>query len=292
MSTEEQSSSLRHHPYRRARLPRCEEETRASLTEQHPLLPDCDHADYHNVSSVRGLPCAAGFTLLQEFPVPWDMILTPEEIKILKRCMSVCLCPATLDLVRAQMVSGYERWILHCHCSSPGSLQCRAGGTLLAVWFRRVIYGCMFNQRFPWYRQIVNRNMPKEIMYMGSVFMRGRHLIYCRIWYDGHVGSIIPNMSFGWSALNYGLLNNMVIMCCTYCENMSEIRMRCCARRTRRLMLKAVGIIVRETCDPDPICSSRTEPRRQRLLRALMERHRPILFSEYESVRSSHSTRL
>ncbi|AFA46745.1 ORF6/7 [Human adenovirus 19] len=48
MQTEDQSSLLRHHPYRRARLPRSDEETRASLTEQHPLLPDCDHADYHN----------------------------------------------------------------------------------------------------------------------------------------------------------------------------------------------------------------------------------------------------
>ncbi|AGT76342.1 ORF6/7 protein [Human adenovirus 53] len=48
MSTKEQSTLLRHYPYRRSRLPRYDKETRASLTEQHPVLPDCDHADYHN----------------------------------------------------------------------------------------------------------------------------------------------------------------------------------------------------------------------------------------------------
>ncbi|BBE38385.1 35kDa protein [Human adenovirus 4a] len=277
-----------HHPYQPpATLPRCEEtESRASLVEDHPVLPDCDTLSMHNVSSVRGLPCSAGFTALQEFPVPWDMVLTPKELRVLKTCMSVCLCCANIDLFSSQLIHGRERWVIHCHCQDPGSLRCMAGGAVLAIWFRRIIQGCMFNQRVMWYREVVNLHMPKEIMYMGSVFWRGRHLIYIRIWYDGHVGSIVPQMSFGWSTLNYGLLNNVVVLCCTYCFDLSEIRIRCCARRTRRLMLRAIGIMRRESQDPDPLSSSLTERRRQRLLRGLMRHNRPIPFADYDSHRS------
>ncbi|AP_000331.1 E4 ORF6/7 [Simian adenovirus 25] len=43
------SAASRHHPYRPAPLPRCEEtETRASLVEDHPVLPDCDTLSMHN----------------------------------------------------------------------------------------------------------------------------------------------------------------------------------------------------------------------------------------------------
>ncbi|AAW33278.1 E4 control protein 34 kDa [Human mastadenovirus B] len=282
------TSCARHHPYTRAQLPRCEEnETRASMTEDHPLLPDCDTMTMHSVSCVRGLPCSASFTVLQEFPIPWDMFLNPEELKIMKRCMHLCLCCATIDIFQSQVIHGRENWVLHCHCNQQGSLQCMAGGAVLAVWFRKVILGCMINQRCPWYRQIVNMHMPKEIMYVGSVFLRERHLIYIKLWYDGHAGAIISDMSFGWSAFNYGLLNNIVIMCCTYCSNLSEIRMRCCAHRTRKLMLRAIKIMLQDTADPDPINSSRTERRRQRLLVGLMRHNRPIPFSDYDSHRSS-----
>nr|AGV40532.1 E4Orf6 34 kDa protein [Gorilla beringei graueri adenovirus 8] len=271
----------RHCPYTRDRLPPFETETRASVMEDHPVFPDCDTLTMHNVSYVRGLPCCVGFTLIQEWVIPWDMVLTREELLIMKKCMKVCLCCANLDIMTSSMVHGYERWSLHCHCDSPGSLQCLAGGQVLASWFRMVLEGSLINQRCLWYREVVNQHMPKEVMYMSSVFMRGRHLIYLRIWYDGHVGAVLPAMSFGYSALHCGILNNILVLCCTYCADLSEIRMRCCARRTRMLMLRAVRIIAEETTTP--LHSCRTERRRQELLRALLLHHRPILMGDYDS---------
>ncbi len=49
-----------------------------------------------------------------------------------------------------------------------------------------MIYGSLYNLRFPWYREIVNCGMPKEVLFMGSVFVRGRHIMYIRLLYDGH----------------------------------------------------------------------------------------------------------
>ncbi|AGT75958.1 E4 control protein 34 kDa [Human mastadenovirus C] len=268
-------------PYSRDRLPPFETETRATILEDHPLLPECNTLTMHNVSFVRGLPCSVGFTLIQEWVVPWDMVLTREELIILRKCMHVCLCCANIDIMTSVMIHGYESWALHCHCSSPGSLQCIAGGQVLASWFRMVVDGAMFNQRFIWYREVVNYNMPKEVMFMSSVFMRGRHLIYLRLWYDGHVGSVVPAMSFGYSALHCGILNNIVVLCCSYCADLSEIRVRCCARRTRRLMLRAVRIIAEETTAM--LYSCRTERRRQQFIRALLQHHRPILMHDYDS---------
>nr|WPS74342.1 control protein E4orf6/7 [Human adenovirus B, Type 114 (P114/H3/F3)] len=48
------TSCARHHPYTRAQLPRCEEnETRASMTEDHPLLPDCDTMTMHSMTVIQ-----------------------------------------------------------------------------------------------------------------------------------------------------------------------------------------------------------------------------------------------
>lgn len=233
----------------------------------------------HDVSEVRGISSCISFTVLQEWPVYWDLILSDWEKFVMKQYMKVCLCCATLDLEFNQVLRGSERWILHCHCNSPGSLQCKAGGVVLANWFRMLVYGSLINCRAFWYRQIVNHNLPREVMYVGSVFIRRRHLIYIRIHLDGHAIAILEKMSFGWSVFSYGTLNNIIIMCCNSCSDLSEIQMRCCAKRTRSLLIRAVRLL-HNTTSYQPHRSI-FEGCRQRLLKGLMEYHRPFTLAQF-----------
>lgn len=208
------------------------------------------------------------------------MILTGWEKHVMKTYMRVCGCCATIDVDAHQILRGFERWMIHCHCKSPGSLQCKAGGVVLASWFKMLIYGALVNVRFPWYREVVNRNMPKEVMFVGSVYARGRHFIYIRLLYDGHAAAVLQNVSFGWSFFSYGILNNLVVLGCTYCRNLDELSMRCCARRTRRLMARAVKVLGERSIHP--LRSSVVERRRQSLLRDLMEHYRSFTLAEYD----------
>ncbi|UNB10548.1 E4 ORF5 [Human adenovirus 61] len=265
-------------PYSKYHLPPCEQQSKATLSE-NSAWPECNSLTLHNVSEVRGIPSCVGFTVLQEWPIPWDMILTNYEMFILKKYMSVCLCCATIDVEITQLLHGYERWLIHCHCQRPGSLQCMSAGMLLGRWFKMAVYGTLINKRCFWYREVVNRFMPKEIMYVGSTFVRGRHLIYVKIMYDGHAWLALEKISFGWSTFNYGILNNMLVLCCDYCKDLSEIRMRCCARRTRLLMLKVVKVIAENTVRP--LKHSWCEGHRQRLLKGLIMHHQAILFGDY-----------
>ncbi|TKX88038.1 hypothetical protein C5L27_13710, partial [Staphylococcus argenteus] len=70
--------------------------------------------------------------------------------------MSVCLCCATIDVEITQLLHGYERWLIHCHCQRPGSLQCMSAGMLLGRWFKMAVYGTLINKRCFWYREVVN----------------------------------------------------------------------------------------------------------------------------------------
>lgn len=243
-------------------------------------LLECEHMNMHYVSEVRSIPACISFTVLQEWPMWWDMILTDWEKHVVKMYMRVCVCCATIDVEFKQALRGFERWFIHCHCKKPGSLQCKAGGVVLANWFKMLIYGSLFNLRFPWYRQIVNFSMPKEVLFVGSVFVRGRHFVYIRLLYDGHAAAVLERVSFGWSCFSYGILNNLVILACTYCKNLDELSVRCCARRTRRLMVKAVKVLSNLTVRP--LLRSSVEVRRQGLLRDLTEHCRPFSLAEYD----------
>lgn len=235
----------------------------------------------HYVSEVRTIPACISFTVLQEWPIWWNMVLTEWENFVMETYMRICVCCATIDVESRQVLRGFERWWLHCHCNNPGSLQCKAGGVVLTNWFKMLIYGSLVNLRFPWYREVVNFGMPKEVLFVGSVFVRGRHLIYIRILYDGHAAAVLEAMSFGWGFFSYGILNNLVVMGCTYCKNLDELSVHCCARRTRRLMARAVGVLSRDIIRA--VRRSAAEGRRQRLLRGLMEHHRPFTLAEYDS---------
>lgn len=242
-------------------------------------------ATMHDVSAVRGNVGCSGFAVFMEWPVPWHMVLTSYEWHLMKTYMKVCISCATIDLRRSSVIHGNEVWTLHCHCSKPDSMQCKAGGILLATWFHRVVYGAALNMRCLWYREVVNYRMPKEVMFVGSVYIRGRHLIYINVRYDVHAQLVKEMVSWGWCQHAYGIMNNMLVLCCTYCADLSERRMRCCAKRTRRLMCLAVKAISARS--RRELRSSTSEHHRQSILRSLLLRGRSVPYEVYDNCRSS-----
>ncbi|AEK98471.1 E4 34K [Titi monkey adenovirus ECC-2011] len=244
----------------------------------------CDTNTLHDVITVRSVPSSVMFTVYLEWPAPFHFFLSPYEQHLMRQYMHVCACPATLVIVHCRMIRGSEVWMLHCHCSRPGSLQCRAGAVLLRRWFYLLVVGSLVNLRIPWYRPWVNDHMPKEMMYVGSVYVRGLHLIYINVRYDEHAEHLIRTVNFGLSAFHYGVMNNMLVLVCSYCRTGEEIRFRCCARRTRRLLARSVREL--DSISRHPLRASRTERQRQRMFDSVMWRSRALSYDVYDRCRN------
>lgn len=243
----------------------------------------CHAASLHEVATVSSCPFGVMFAVFMEWPCPWHLILSEYELYLMRRYMKVCACPALLDLVGDSMLRGTEVWVLHCHCSSPGSLQCLAAAQLLRRWFYLFVMGSLINMRIPWYRPWVNAGLPKEILYVASVFVRGRHLVYINVRYDEHARHLLQTVSFGHAAFNYGNMNNMLVLLCTYCRPGDEIRFRCCARRTRRLLTRSV--VELDSISSRPLRASRCERYRQRMFDSVMFRGRALKYEVFNTCR-------
>lgn len=117
----------------------------------------------------------ANFKLCLELPIPWDLILNHQE-KIL---LDGFLCPAGCDATFKNLgcLCPVYSWSSHCHCEDSLSLQCVAARKYTQCLMREVIKGCFFNERYEWYREIVNTNMSEKLLYVGSYLVRGRHYI-------------------------------------------------------------------------------------------------------------------
>lgn len=244
----------------------------------------CHSDSLHYVGVVSSMPTSVPFVVFMEWPVPWGLLLSPYELHLLRSYLTLCQCPATLEVGSTAVITGYELWALHCHCPQPGSLQCRAGAVLLKRWFLMVVAGSLINLHVPWYRPLVNERLPKEVMYVGSCFARGRHLVYIHVRYDQHAKYLLDRLSFGLAAFNYGVMNNMLILCCTYCKTLEEIRFRCCARRTRRLLLRAVMEL--DSISRRGLRASASEPRRQRMFHGVVHRRWALRYQIYDQCRS------
>ena len=104
-------------------------------------------------------------------------------------------------------------------------------------------------------------------MYMGSVFVRGIHLIYIRVLLDGDMKKI-RMQNLGEAVYVDGLYGNFLILICRSC-NLSEIQAKVCARRTRRIIKRAAA------CCSGPKTPSRKELIRERELLRLMKYGQP-----------------
>lgn len=207
-----------------------------------------------------------------EMPVPWKQILTYDEITFLKHhlCDSIELemCSVFNKHLQPDFSSLTSRWSLHCHCHDSTSLQCLAGRKLIASLFEELLTGTVFNQMFWFYRQYVNRGMPEGILYMGSTYFRKLHLIYIRVILDADMKKV-RKLNFGSCVYIDGYYGNFLVVFCRSC-NLTEIQARVCARRTRKMIKKAIH------CCSGPKHSSKREILRQRELERLMKYGVPI----------------
>ncbi|YP_094053.1 E4 ORFD [Bovine mastadenovirus A] len=232
----------------------------------------CNSTDSHPVAFVRSPRTAACFAMCLELPVPWMHILSHHEFVFLKRhlCDGVELemCSVFSKDLQPDFSSLQSRWYLHCHCDNSGSLQCLSSRKVLTGLFQEVLKGTFYNQLFWFYRGCVNKNLPEGLMYMGSVYIRGIHLIYIRVILDGDMKRI-RKLNFGEAVYVDGLYGNFLIVICRSC-NLSEIQAKVCAKRTRRLLKRAVG------CCSGPKQPSKKEVVRQRELLQLMKYGLPM----------------
>ncbi|AAS66941.1 control protein E4orf6/7 [Human adenovirus 4] len=112
----------RHHPYQPpATLPRCEEtESRASLVEDHPVLPDCDTLSMHNITvipitedspqllncEVQMQECPEGFISLTDPRLSRSETVWNVEIKTMSITNSIQMFKA----VRGERIVYSMRW--------------------------------------------------------------------------------------------------------------------------------------------------------------------------------------
>ncbi|AWY10566.1 34K [Polar bear adenovirus 1] len=204
----------------------------------------CTASSLHNVAVIKGSASALQFVGFHYCPVPWGEILSSYEQHVGRLCCSVCENPWYTTWTCSENLIGEETWTIHCHCSSPRSLQCMSQAALVSHWLNEVLDGMLYDAKFCFYREIANKYSPREFQYAGSVFFRGLHLVYMhwqRPYYyilsRGHV-------SFGRHKAY--LLEGYVVLFCTSCKNLSEISARCCARRIKLLIRKLANYLAKK----------------------------------------------
>lgn len=214
----------------------------------------------HPLSLVRSTPSAIVFVPCFELPIPWPKILTNYEMVLLEPQLCYGLELDTMCF-RRKYLTGFENWILHCHCGNSKTLQCMAAKVVLNNLVEEILIGTWFNRFHLEYRNYVNQRVSESVLYVGSVIFRQTHLIYIKISHDVDAAKI-AQLNLGeavWCDCDY--CSYMVLICRNRCYR-SDVMLKCCARRTRRMMGKMLRV-----CESRKL--SLLEPKRQEALRKM-----------------------
>lgn len=223
---------------------------------------------------------AACFAVLYYFHIPWTLILNKLGRKIFGLVEVGCYMADNVLLrpLTHEDITGSEQWVVHCHCERPGSLQCIAAGRVMCDLFEEYVFGTIYNDMFPSYRQYVNRGLPKFLHYVGSVYFRGKHFIYVAFQTRFQMQDCLKSISFGPHTCLSHSRHNMLIMCCMSCRRLTEIMACCCMRRTRLLLLKCVRHLLKLG---NFNARNHEEKHRQRMLDRMRKYGMPFKFIHY-----------
>ncbi|AMB43167.1 E4 34K [Bat mastadenovirus WIV12] len=206
-------------------------------------MSKCTLRSSHRVGRIRSNPGCSVFVPLRELVIPWDLLFFGQIYNLLKRLGIFCFC--SLKLTKCyRYIFGHEDWDVHCHCQGQTSLQCLAGRQVMSMLHGEFIFGCNYNVMFKDYRSYVNHRLPGNIVYVGSVMFREYHLIYVRFKHLAELRFVLRYMSFGYACF-IKTKQNMLVLRCTYCKNLTSIASACCRRRTRKLLRRAIKILRR-----------------------------------------------
>lgn len=192
---------------------------------------------------VRSRPSAAPFVLLSHWPIPWQSILSEDERHLGKLMCDYCLTFATSGERRSRYLHGFEWLYLHCHCARPKSLQCRSAG----VFFQRLLKDCVlgtgFDRRFWFYRQELSKLSTVYLSYAGSVHINEVHLIYLTGVMRIDSVNYIKNVNWGEHLWVESDDTVYLVLICRSCSPLSEIRVNCCLRFTRKRLKRMVALL-------------------------------------------------
>lgn len=237
----------------------------------------CPGVQEHNVSSFACGPLSVNFALHRELPLPWKYVLESE--KWLLQFLDYCQSPAVLSFSRSHYFHGYERFYLHCHCQKARSLQCLAAAVLISTVYQNFMKGAAFDRRFNFFRSFCNRDMPKHVLYTGSILFKNIHYVYIRIRNDGDFLSLLKSVYFG-EHLHVCSQNNYIIIICRKCSPLTTEAAVQCARRIRYILRKCLGVLQRFH-SPIYLSPCLKEPRRQKLIWKFVNYGLPIDFRKY-----------
>uniref|UniRef100_A0AAU6S558 E4 protein n=1 Tax=Pipistrellus pipistrellus adenovirus TaxID=3140007 RepID=A0AAU6S558_9ADEN len=232
----------------------------------------CEQQGYHIVGCILLPHCATCFVSLHDpLPVPMPCIMYDHFSRTLMDHTGLCCTPLRNPIGPHLQLNGDGLVYLHCHCSDPSSLRCRAGSVLLLAAVREFMAGAVFNRQFPWYRYVVNWNLSPELRYEGSIYHRGTHYIYLRSRdreafakvVTGLHGAEITNFLFG--AEHFAFEGaGWILLRCTSCD-MSESAARRCARKVSKFYKQCLSNYGGHGL-PIPAAPPREELQRQRQL--------------------------
>lgn len=241
------------------------------------LQASCDLSTAHQTCFVKGSRNSILFADNGEIVIPWDMIFDDYSQHLLWVFEIGCISPAILYR-KTNFLAGVEMYAVHCHCSKPGSLECMAQAALIRMILRKFIkcadYDCTFLQ----YRLVVNYNLPAIAWYHASCFFDGLHLIYLKVKKLSHCKYIVRKVNLGLFAV-VTCNTNSIILVCKSCKSRQEIMVKCCMRRTRKILKKCVKVV--EDKLGKQLQPSKKEKARQRMIKQFFRYNIPIPWKDF-----------
>lgn len=185
----------------------------------------------------------ANFKLCLELPIPWDAFLEHHEKVVLKDFLCKAGCDATFKNLGC-LCPTYA-WSSHCHCDDENTLQCIAARKYVQNLMNEVINGCRFNERYEWYREIVNTGYGESILYVGSYIVRGKHYVIYKAKVDeDSVRAAVER--YGGQVLKCSL-GTFICHTCGSCElDSPDGKVQSCAYRSRAYLRSLTRF-----CHPD-----------------------------------------
>lgn len=204
--------------------------------------PSCVDATGHIVATVRSSPSCINFILNWELPVPWNYLFSEEDRWVL-RMTNYCNCPLLVLNRQHKYVGGVEKWGLHCHCGNPYSLQCLSAAVIMQKALSLFIRGGGYNNKFLFYREMVNYHCSNALGLVGSIHFRGTHYIYLKCNQLLIYTMIRNSVYFGEFVPVVGSFGSYIIMVCKSCSCVSAETAQKCAERSRRILVNCYRVV-------------------------------------------------
>lgn len=191
------------------------------------------NGQYHLVCSVKSFPSFAPFYCAPDLPVPWHWLLDYN----MRRMFEKFFCASCLYF--GQLNGHMSQALLPVHADrGEESLQFRASLVVLKDALQHFVNGSGFNKKYIWYREVVNNGLTDSLKYMGSVWVKGLHVMYVKM--DSlSLFHLFSCLDFGDDMYAVrGPANCYLVMRCRTCCMLSESQVMICAERVNRVLNK------------------------------------------------------